>query len=334
MSRPVVVVGSAVVLATACSTNSASGPPFTVMTFNTGTTSGLPHDDPPDDGYGSQQAAYSNDYYGDGLAWLQVIDDTHAFTTAVSPGLVAFQEIFDPAGCATVPAEARTGFVCESWQPGDPTVAQMVVGAGYQVACNPDHPDICLAVKRSFGTFRGCSDDACPDAMAGYEVAGCGHGARAARAVIELADGTELTVVNLHGTSGFAVADEDCRVQQVDQIFVDLGDGAPGTSGDRNIIFGDLNTDPGRLADADPSAARWLDFAALPGMGGRPFHFVSPVGPDVAPTYAGTANIDHVVSDVATGECWSAGVSDGHPAVTDTVYYDHHPVVCQVALPE
>lgn len=311
-----------------------NGPPFVVATFNTGTTSGLPHDAPPDDGYGSVEAGYSNDYYGDGLAWVAAIDDTRAFLAGVSPDVIAFQELFDPAtGCAAVPPQALPGFVCATWQPGDPSVAQMIVGSGYQVACHPGHPDNCIAVKRSFGTFAGCSTDACPELIGG-ELAGCGHGARVARGVIELAGGGTLTAVDVHGTSGFAADDEACRVRQVDQVFLDIGDGAPGANGERNLVLGDLNTDPGRLLDADRSARRWTEFVTVPGSAPRPFHFVSAIGPEAQPTYSDTVNIDHVISDVATGTCWAGGVSDGRPAPTAMTYFDHHPVVCDVAMPE
>lgn len=57
------------------------------------------------------------------------------------------------------------------------------------------------------------------------------------------------------------------------------------------------------------------------------------MGPTATPTYAGLFNIDHVVSDVATGSCWTAGISPGHPDVLDAVYFDHKPVVCALDLP-
>ena len=57
------------------------------------------------------------------------------------------------------------------------------------------------------------------------------------------------------------------------------------------------------------------------------------LGLEVTPTYGGIFNIDHVVSDAFDGSCWSAGVTEGHPAVMDAVFFDHVPVVCDVHDP-
>ncbi len=301
---------------------------FVVATFNTGTTAGLPHDDPPDDGYSSADAAISDMYYGDGLAWPPAIEATRQFFADVKPDLVNFQEIFYTGDCAGIPVNARTNFVCATWQDGDPTVVQMVLGADYQIACNLGKPDKCAAVKRSFGSFRGCDADLCLDGLDGSVVNGCGGGSRVGRGVIDLVAGGSITLVNVHGSSGLTAADEDCRVREFDQVFVNLGDGAPAASGDLNVIMGDLNTDPVRFASADPSAAHFADL-----VDGGGFHFVSDVGEMAPATYQGAVNIDHVVSDRYDGHCWAAGTTDGHPRVTDAVYFDHEPVVCDVAGP-
>lgn len=303
------------------------GRSFVAATFNTGTSEGMGHDAPPDDGYGSAQAKLSDLYYGDGLAWAEVIEDTRVWFADNAVDVVGFQEIFHSAECASLPAEAKPGFVCEKWQPGDRTVAQVIVGDGWQVACHQGHSDKCLAVRRSFGTIQGCSEDLCLDGLAGAEVSGCGKGSRIGRAVIELAKGGTLTVVNVHGSSGIAQDDQDCRLKQFQQVFVDLGDGAPAASGERNVIVGDFNTDPVRMADFDESAA----FVAAQTGAGERFHFVTDVGADAPPTYAGMFDIDHVLADAFAGSCWVAGVTDGHPKVSETVYFDHKPHVCRLS---
>ncbi|MCB9728159.1 MAG: hypothetical protein H6746_06735 [Deltaproteobacteria bacterium] len=303
----------------------AEGDAVVVVTFNTG-TAGVPGGTEPGDnfGYGPVQAGWSDTWYGNGLAWTAFVDAAAAFLADVRPDIVAFQEIFYSGRCPEIPAEARVGFVCETWQPGDPTVAQLLVGAGWQVACHPGKPDKCLAVRRAFGHFRGCDADLCLEGLAGSTVPGCGSGARVARGVIERSAGPPLTVVNFHGTSGFDPESLACRVAQVEQVFVDLGDGAPGANGDANIILGDLNTDPGRLASDDPSAARWLDFTGP----GSAFHFVTELGEDAPATYGGLLSIDHVLSDTFDGACWSAGTTEGHPPVTEARIFDHQPTVC------
>lgn len=299
-----------------------------VVQFNTGTSEGMGHDAPPEDGYGSAEAAISDQWYGDGLAWLPVVEDVRRFFETVDADIATFQEIFYSGECEGIPADAQTGFVCESWQPGDRTVAQVILGAGWQVACNLGKTDKCAAVNRRFGSFRGCDADLCLDGLAGAEIDGCSSGSRIGRGVIDLAGGGTLTLVNVHGSSGIEQADQDCRVEQFRQVFVDLGlgDGEPAANGDQNLIMGDLNTDPGRWHDFDESAQLWNEHVG----DGKAFRFISEVGPDAPPSYAGFVNIDHVVSDAFVGSCWVAGVTEGHPAVSTVRYLDHNPVVCSI----
>lgn len=325
MGMNVFIGGLAAGLLLAAGCGGDDGPDFQMVavTFNAGTTEGLRHDDPPDDGYTSEDAMVSDMWYGDGLAWLPAVEATRDWLAEVQPDVIAFQEIFYAGECPDIPADAYDGFFCETWSEGDPTVAQVILGEGYQVACNLGKPDKCLAVKRSFGTFRGCDADLCLDGLDGARVPDCGSGSRIGRGVIELADGGTITVVNVHGSSGVTVDDIGCRVQQFEQVFVDL-DGEPAANGEVNIVLGDFNTDPGRLADGDDSAARVLDFVGE----GHDFHFVTDVGRRAEPTYAGLFDIDHVISDAFEGSCWSAGVTEGHPDVIDAVYFDHKPAVC------
>jgi hypothetical protein len=297
-----------------------------VVTFNTGTgaTNGVDGDG---DSWTSTEQGIGDTHYGNGLAWLDAIDGTAQFFAALQPDIVAFQEIFHPAECANIPSELHAGFVCETWDAGEPTVAQMVLGDGYQVACNLEKPDKCAAVKLSFGSFRGCDGGLCLDHLDGAEPSGCGNGSRIGRGTIDLAAGGELTVVLVHGTSGVSGDDADCRVAQTEQVFVDL-DGEPAANGARNIVLGDLNTDPIRAALLDSSARRWNDFVG----DDKAFHWVSDIGFDAEPTYANSLNIDHVISDVFTGSCRVPGVA-GEPPVLPTVHFDHKPIVCEVAEP-
>lgn len=306
---------------------------FVAVTFNTGTTDGLDHDAPPADGYTSDHAKRSNDYYGDGLAWNAAIDDAKTFFAGVSPDVVVFQEIFHAADCPSVPQSARAGFLCETWTPGDPLVTQKVLGGAYQIACNLGKPDKCAAVKKTFGTFRGCAGDVCLDGLEGARINDCGGGSRVGRGTIDLAAGGTITLVNVHGSSGFKPADSDCRTKQVEQVFVNLV-GGPAANGARNLVMGDFNTDPGRLTILDSSARRWGDFVGK----GKPFQFLTDVGSSAAPTYGSSLlgllgqgfNIDHIVSDVFEGSCWTAGVSAGHAPVSKMTYFDHKPAVCNL----
>jgi hypothetical protein len=312
-----------------CPTEGPDEPPaplsLTAVTFNTGTTESMGHDVPPDDGYGSQQSAISDTWYGDGLAWSAVVEDTRTFFAATPADVVGFQEIFYSGECADIPSEAHEGFVCEDWQPGDPTVALTILPDGWQVACHIDKSDKCLAVRRGFGTIAGCDGDLCLDGLIGAEVDTCGSGSRVGRAVLELEVGGTLTVVNVHGSSGLGADDKECRLAQFQLVFDDLGDGSgePAANGERNVIVGDFNTDPGRWTASDASAAYLAEQAST-----TAFQFHTEVGPDAEPTYGGIANIDHVLSDAFQGDCWTAGLSLEHPDVSSVVYLDHKPTVC------
>lgn len=298
---------------------------FVAVTFNTGITEGAHHDLPPDDGFSSDDAKTNADHYGNGLAWRTAIADTKAFFETVNPDVVAFQEIFHPEECAGIAPNDRIGFVCETWAPGDPLVTQMVLGMGYQVACNLGHPDKCAAVKKSFGTFRGCAADVCLDGLDGAQVPTCGQGSRIGRGVIDLVGGGSIAVINVHGSSGFSSDENACRKKQFKLIFSNL-DGQPAAvAGARNLILGDFNTDPGRLDAVDESADYLNDHV----NSNEDFHFITEVGSSAEPTYK-TFNIDHVISDAFGGSCWAAGISSGHPAVTEMTYFDHTAIVCNV----
>jgi hypothetical protein len=301
-------------------------PPFVAVTFNTG-TSLSPPDDKPNDGFHQQQHEYCDEWYGNGLAWKPFVEQTRSFLEEVDPDVVAFQEIFWNGECPDIPPEAQVGFTCEDWNPGDPTVAQMILTGDWQIACNPGRPDNCAAVNRRFGSFRDCDEDFCLDGTKGFTIKGCGKGARVGRSVIDLVDGGTLTLVNLHGTSGFTEDDMACRVKQFEQAFIDLGDGEPAANGSRNLIMGDFNTDPARMVEDDPSAASLVESVGP----GKTFYFITDVGMEARPTYGGFFNIDHVISDMFDGPCWTAGVTPGHPLVTESISFDHRPIVCTLS---
>ena len=319
-----VIVLSSITCACSGSDDKTEKPSFTVATFNTGTTTAMGSQN-PDDGYGPDDAKRSDLFYGDGLAWQSVVEDTRQFLLKVSPDVIGFQEIFFSGECATIPNTETEGFVCETWQPGDPTVAQLILGEGYQVACHMGKSDKCLAVKKSFATLKGCDKDLCLDFLDGAEVPGCGSGSRIGRAELSLTDGQSLVVVNVHGSSGLKLEDTDCRSKQFALVFEDMN-GSPAANGARNIVLGDLNTDPGRADTFDKSAQKFIEHVGP----GKRFQFITAVGVDAPPTYAGNFNIDHVVSDAFAGGCWAAGATAGKAEVSQVAYFDHKPVVCAV----
>jgi len=300
---------------------------FRAVTFNVGTT--LYDPQAPAGGFGPEEARVADRWYGNGLAFLPAMEAVRAWLENSEPDVVAFQEVFHPEDCAAIPPEAWPGFVCEQWTPGTRTVMQRVLGPGWQVACHSGKPDKCAAVHRRFGRFRGCQEDLCLEGLEGTTVEGCGKGARVARGVVDRWDGQgPLTLISVHGSSGIQPDDQECRVRQFRQVFEDRGDGRPLADGEVHLILGDFNTDPGRMADADPSAAFLQDHVGP----GTPFHFVTEVGPDAPPSYGGLFNIDHQISDHLEGMCVIPGVTEGVPPVADFPCFDHHPVICRLVI--
>jgi hypothetical protein len=289
-----------------------------VMTFNAGTPD---CNDNSNASYSCADADTAGEWYGTGLAHLALIADVMNFMASQRPAIVALQEVFHPPLCAEIPPEHHAGFICERWQPGDPTVVQEILGQDYQVACHQNRPDKCAAVHKAFGRFQGCSADLCLNGLDGGQSDDCGGGTRVGRGRIVRRDGRVLTLVSVHGTSGITPEDQNCRVEQFEQIFVDLldGSGQPAVGGPDNLIMGDLNTDPGRFVLLDASAARWNDFVG-PSLD---FQMVTDVGLLATPTYLNLINIDHIASDRYSGDCF-AGVPSEETA------FDHQPIVCDV----
>jgi hypothetical protein len=223
---------------------------FRVVTFNTGSTG--PTGTLSGQEWTSDLKTIGDDYYGNGLAWKPAVETTRLWLAEVDPDVIVFQEIFGTGDCSDIPTAEREHFVCEDWQPGEDTVVQVVLGQGYQVMCQVGYNDKCGAVKLDFGTFRECDSDFCLEGMAGARVQDCGHGSRVGRGTIDLVAGGTLTLVNFHGSSGVTTKDQECRVLQLNQVFVDLGtgDGQPAANGERNLVMGDFN---GRSI----SSARW-----------------------------------------------------------------------------
>ena len=289
-----------------------------VVTFNCGSGAIPPADGAMNDGYGSRESEWSDEWYGNGLAYSDVVEDARQYFSALEADIVALQEVFWSGECPAVPPDSRDGFVCSDWSPGDPTVASQVLGPEWQIACHPGNPDKCIGVRRSVGSIRGCDGDVCLDGLSGDPVDGCGGGARAASAEIDLQAGGVLHVVNVHGNSGFSSDDTACRVAMVDRVFGNTEVAPLISADDPTLILGDLNTDPGRLGATDPSAARWNEAVEEHG-----FHFLTEVGPDAEPTYV-LLNIDHVIGRGLSGSC-VAGED-----TTETVYFDHTPIVCEL----
>jgi len=297
----------------------AGGTIVRAMTFNTGTGATPPRELADTYGWGRDEADLGDAWYGNGLAWIALIDAMAPWMADQSPDVVAFQEIFWPGECDAIPAEAQVGFVCDGAR--EPTVAERLVGAGYTVACHPGRPDKCLAVRDAFARIDGCDDGFCLEGLDGAEVEGCSRGSRVARARLERPDGTALTVVNVHGTSGFTVDDTACRVAWFDAAFADLDPDVPA------IVLGDFNTDPVRAAATDASASRLAELADE-----GAFAFATQVGVGARPTYGGILNIDHVLVRGGDGTCLAAGLDEALPAPLAVEAFDHRPIVCDLTL--
>lgn len=292
-----------------------------VVTLNAGAGKSVDRVRGDNAGYGPAQAERADRWYGNGLAWPAVMHDVRAFLERTDADVVALQEVFYSGECADIPPPAREGFVCEDWQPGDPTVARIILGDDYQLACHPGKPDKCLAVHRRLGRIDGCTDAFCRRGLEGLDDGLCGSGNRVAAATLRLKAGGSLRVVHVHGTSGVGRADAECRRSQVEAIF------APGAAAaEQGIVLGDFNTDPGRVTWLDPSARALRRHTRPPGR----YRFMTEVGLFARPTFLSFLNIDHVLAAGMRGECRAAGRTPGTSPVSTLVYLDHTAIVCDL----
>ena len=304
---------------------------FKVMTFNVGTTTGLFHDFGPIDGYTQNMAQVTDDFYHNSLSWNPAEEALTDFLETHRPHIVAFQELFYDPWCEEIVVDPTLDFVCKNYTAERPLQMERLLGENYQVACAVGQEDNCVGIDKSFGTFRGCPlDEPCMDGLFGMgPPSGCSNGARVGSILIDLADGTELVLVNVHGTSGFKFEDMNCRADQFEQIFIDRGDGQPAAYGQANLVMGDINTDPFLASFIDVSARTWNQYVGAQ----LAFDYISSDSAAGPGTYFyGLAHIDHVISDTILGECVVPGSSDGVPGVMDAVYWDHSPVLCTVEM--
>lgn len=293
-----------------------------VVTLNAGSGKSVDRLRDANAGYGPAQAEMSDRWYGNGLAWPAVIRDVRAFLDKADADIVGLQEVFYSGHCPDIPPSAREGFVCATWEPGEATVAQRILGDDYQVACHPGKPDKCLAVHRRLGRIEGCAEAFCLRGLEGLDDDGCGSGNRVAATTVQLVGGGSLRVVHMHGTSGVTRADTRCRLGQIEAI---AGEG--GAAPEFGVILGDFNTDPGRVTWLDPAARALRRFARPPGS----YRFMTQVGFFVRPTFLSFLNIDHILAAGMSGACWYAGRTPETSPVSELVYLDHTAVVCDLS---
>jgi len=294
---------------------------FRVVTLNTGSGTSVEMPAKSNAGFGPEQSTLADQWYGNGLAWPAFIEEIQHFFKKIDPDLVGLQEIFYSGHCPEIPQAAREDFVCENWQPGEPTVAELILGEAYQIACHPGRPDKCLAVHRRLGEFIDCDQSFCLEGLNRLDEGYCGRGGRIAGTRIQLKTGGKLSVVHLHTSSGASLTEARCRSRQIKAAFT-----SDKTAPEFGLVLGDFNTDPGRLAWVDP-AARTLARQARP-----PSHyrFISEFGFFTRPTFLGFLNIDHVLAAGMEGECWYPGRTPGKPPISKNTYLDHTAIVCDV----
>ncbi len=307
---------------------SASEPSWTVFTFNVGTSKGLAHDVDGDE-YDSEAAEITDQFYHNSLSWQRAEDALAVFVAAERPAIAFLQEVFYDGWCAQGPQPPPDWSVCAHLPPDGALQLERVFGPDYQIACHEGHPDKCIAVRRDIGRIRGCpKDGVCLDGLHGGPPPWpCSHGPRAARAEVDLADGTTLVVVSIHATSGLSAEDAACRAAQFRRVFIDAGDGSPLAPGSEPVLIGgDLNTDPLMFAASDESAATWNEHVGA----GKAFVDLAEPDQDAPASYLGIAHLDHIATNAFEGDCVVAGRSAGVPPVLEATYWDHSPVVCKL----
>ncbi len=290
-----------------------------VMSFNTGTTPSKGKRNGGPEEYSRKLAKTSDNYYGNGLAWLPAVAAAKKFITDQNADIIGFQEMFDSRNCSTIPKEFHNSFICEGWRKDAPMVIQQVTSEKYQIACHIHDSEKCIAVKKSFGYIEGCYSDICLDALEGEVIKNCGGRSRVGKAIISSYSGEKYNVIHVHGTSGFKGDDKDCRKKQFSLMFNDYPESG------NNIILGDFNTDPNKLKRFDRSAKKLKELAKA-----NKFKRVN--GSINRQTYAGLVTLDHIYTDsLDRVSCKAYGVSKNTGYILNQPYFDHVPLVCELS---
>jgi hypothetical protein len=302
---------------------------FVVVTINGGTSPGRRHNDDEQDGlppYTAETSDIVDEFYQNSLSWNPAEAALTTWLAETNPDIAVFQEIFHDPWCLDIdrPQDESLDLVCNGFTDDRRLQVQRMLGERYQYACGARKPDICIAIRRDFGTVAGCDAADCVIEWEGaVPLSDCTSRDRIGRVLITRADGTLLNLVGWHGTSGALPDDSDCRADQLRLVFEDAGDGEPlFREGMPNLLAGDFNFDPMLFVGAD------VDYLAARVGDGLDYQWLSPTDLDGPRSYGGGASIDHMISDELTGGCYIPGSSDGVPAVWERVYWDHRPVVC------
>lgn len=306
--RAVRTAAVAACLAACAGPEAGPAAPVVAVTWNVG--SGGAAD--PAAGWTADLAERADTWLGNGLAWPPAIDDARAWLATSGAQLVALQEVLDPGTtCPTVPPEQAAGLRCETWAPGDASVARDILPAGAELRCMDGAPDKCLAVVPPLAFVE------VDDLLEGVRVDGCGGRSRVGAADVSLPGGGAWRVVAVHGTSGLTGDDQACRTAWFEAALSLAGDGP-------SLLLGDFNTDPLRLAGIDASADALAALTAT----------WTPLRPLDAPaSYGGFATIDHAFGRGVSGACVAPGVDPGIASASDNPAFDHHPLRCTLDPP-
>ncbi len=312
--------------------------PARVLTFNVGCPGGSRHNADEDrvgegSSYTEETSLLVDEHYNNSLSWDPAENRLADWLADQRPDIASFQELFHDPWCVEedIPVFPGLRLICESFDAARPLQVRRLLGPDYQIACGTRKPDTCLAVHRAWGTMRECpGDDVCVGGLDGNAPpSGCTSRDRAGRVHVDLPDGSTVVIVALHGTSGAALADQECRRDIFGQVFEDRGDGTPLAGSGAALVLGDFNTDPVLFAGTDVSADYIAARVAAEGSG---WEWHSPIDPDGDRSY-GFVSIDHVVSNAFDGGCVIPGETAGVPAIWDVVYFDHLPVLCDLQGP-
>lgn len=268
------------------------------------------------------------------MKWEKDIADGIA---ALTPDIVALQEVFDIKWCDKMPPEKNKNRVCYKYKEREPLhQARRLLGPDYTIVCDGRSGFECLGVRKSIGEVKGCAaGDICLGA------AGVTHDLPAdcdPNPVIFGIDvdikGTPVRVVNAHPSA----SNRKCRAESLRRMFEGYGEVPPLAAPDRtNLVMGDMNVDPYNWSKNYEDVAVWHRYVG----GGLPFHTLSGIAEHDPPypTAAGSV-IDHFISNFAQGKCTTLGAApgtkrlDGYPVgkpIQDAP--DHLAIFCEIEIP-
>lgn len=255
---------------------------------------------------------------------------------AISPDIVALQEVFDSKWCASMPEEKKKAKVCHKYKEQTAQQVRRLLGDNYTIVCDGRSNFECTGIKKDFAAVENCQSGALcatPDRPLTDSVPDGCDDKPVIFGINIIKNGKVFRIVNGHP----AATGEECRAGEVRRMFEGYDGRRPLADNDMpTLAMGDMNLDPFMDDPTSPDIIAWNSHVGA----GKDFYYLS--GPaERQPPYptAVGKTIDHAITNFASGNCVTLGEAEGTSrldGVAKGVYNpeanDHRAILCDLDL--